>query len=189
MLPVSFQSSVFKQQVVHLMPPKESVICGTIKALMHQIGFDKFITHEQLACAFLGNWELKLAISSWCYYVLNVWEILKEKDRTGKPVILALMTDHGNRKCSGFFAKLLVWCQCEDGEWALKFFCLDINNNSDHTDVGAAKTVAESLARFGLSIGKDIVLELLVGDSRGGPEVFRLHDQLMIFNVKSIVVM
>lgn len=37
---------------------KESVICGTIKALMHQIGFDKFITHEQLACAFLGNWEL-----------------------------------------------------------------------------------------------------------------------------------
>lgn len=105
-------------------------------------------------------------------------------------MILALMADHGNRKCSGFFAKLLVcWCQCEDGEWALKFFCLDINN-SDHTAVvGAAKAVAESLARLGLSIGKDIVLELLVGDSGGGPEVFRLHYQLMIFNVKSIVVM
>jgi hypothetical protein len=97
---------------------KESIICGTIKALMHQIGFDKFITHEQLARASpcqstFGNWELKLA--SW-YYALNIWEILKEKDRTGKPVILALMTDHGNRKGSGFFAKLLVWCQCEDGE-------------------------------------------------------------------------
>jgi hypothetical protein len=64
----------------------------------------------------------------------------------------------------------------------LKFFCLNIDN-SDHTAVGAAKAVAKSLARLGLSIGEDTVLELLVGDSGGGAAVFRLHAELMIINV------
>jgi hypothetical protein len=94
------------------------------------------------------------------------------------------MIDHANKKNKGFFAKLLVYCAFVDGEWVLRFFCLDVDD-CDHTAEAAALAIQKSLNNMGLEMGEDYVLELLTSDSGGGAAVHRTFQaliDLMIMN-------
>lgn len=75
---------------------KEAVICGTLKAVIHDVGLDHMISDEELArgspCeGTIANWELELAAAC---VTLNVAEIHLERIRAGKEVVLGLIMDH-----------------------------------------------------------------------------------------------
>jgi hypothetical protein len=100
---------------------KEAIVCGTLKAVVHDLGLNGIISHEQIARATpcegtFANWELELAAACVCK---NVRDLHHERLRLGKAVPLGLITDHKNSKGRGYYAKLLVWCQKIEGDFAL----------------------------------------------------------------------
>ena len=163
---------------------KEAIICGTIKALLHDIGMDSTITDEMIAhgCPSentIANWELDMAT---CCTAVNIYNILQESLRRRVPVVLGLMTDHTNKQGKGFFAKVISWCSKQADDWSLNFFCLDIDN-CDHTVKGAARAVQLALWHLGLCLGVDIIIKLICGDSGGGAAVQHLCPELKAINV------
>jgi hypothetical protein len=121
---------------------KEAIMNGTIKAILHDTGLSEIITDEMMANGVpsentFARMELDLVVDC---TALNVNEIKEESKRRGKPTVLGLMIDHANKKNKGFFAKLLVYCAFVDGEWVLRFFCLDVDD-CDHTAEAAALAI------------------------------------------------
>jgi hypothetical protein len=163
------------------------MIAGTLKAVLYEAGLDKIITDEEFArgCpseSTIANWELETATSC---VASNVHEIYQEHDRLEDGVLVALVTDHTNRKGKGFFAKLLIYTKKEGDEWTLKFVCLDLDD-CDHTAKGAAEAIKKSIARWGLELDVDIIVKLLTGDAGGGAAVQNLHPALIGINVMGL---
>lgn len=103
---------------------KEAIICGTVKALMYEMGVK--LSHEKLArgCPKEGtfvNWERDFATSC---QAANTHSIIEKSQHLGKPVTLGLMTDHGNSSGTKFFAKLGIYATKSlppDDSWSLNF--------------------------------------------------------------------
>ena len=161
---------------------------GVVKAFLSQVGLD--IGNQQIA-QFLPSdktfdkYETELAADC----ILKVCYEIK-LDHDGERVIkLCLITDHGHRKDQDHFVKLICWAGFdEDGNWTIKYHCLDVDI-AGHSAKEAAEAVRTSSAIFvevlQFIVGDDVEVEFadVTGDTGGGAAVHRLHPALVEIRV------
>ena len=155
-----------------------TIMQGALQAVFKEMGLD--ITYQSLAQGFPSRDTLvsaEKALSTDC--LLKVCrEIIQDGAKK-----LGLVTDHGHRKGQDHLVKLLTWAGWDkDGNPTIKTHCIDIDMGGHSGEDAAAAvklSVGDIMGILKDSLGNDVEIFVITGDSGGGAAVQKLHKALI----------
>ena len=168
---------------------KQSLICGTFRAVFHLMGVSisaRDIADGCPSLSTIANWEYKLAAGTFASAIHTIKMDADRLKTKGMKLHLSIVTDHGNRNGIDHLVKVIIWSsRNEKNKRIIRRLNLDVDEGG-HSTIDAADAIRNSVRVLGLNNEEDnLEFSHLHGDRGGGGAVQSLFKPLIDLDVLS----